>query len=168
LGDQYLPLVPDHECIDLRCWHGHSHGSHACCLRCDGICLLADLHDCFGKHCQCTPSKTSIEINSKRHAGIRVRAQTIKHKNRYTSCKLLVYLFLYLPSNFQTFNFATDYNFSNSLTNLSSTSKPPCQNFAERISIPASLKIFAGASEPPADSILRYLGLNASPSALNC
>jgi hypothetical protein len=27
------------------------------------------------------------------------------------------------------------YNFSNALTNFSSTSKPPCQNFAERMSL---------------------------------
>ena len=42
------------------------------------------------------------------------------------------------------------------------------QNSADSISIPASARILAGASEPPADKILRYLGLKDLPSCLNC
>src|SRR5678816_3080834 len=74
----------------------------------------------------------------------------------------LVSLFPYLPVYFPS------YNFSSSSTILLSTSKPPCQNLALLISTPASLKIFAGASEPPEDRILRYFGLKESPSALYC
>ena len=46
-------------------------------------------------------------------------------------------------------------SFSNSSTNAVITSNPPCQNAPERMSMPASLKILAGASEPPAERIFR-------------
>ena len=78
------------------------------------------------------------------------------------------FVFKYKDDRFSGGRLCCSYIFSNSSTILLSTSKPPCQNFAERISMPASARIFAGASEPPADRILRYFGLNDSPSALNC
>jgi len=46
------------------------------------------------------------------------------------------------------------------------TSNPPCQNLAEAMLIPASVRIFVGDSEPPYSRILRYFGLNFSPSFL--
>jgi chromosome segregation ATPase len=42
------------------------------------------------------------------------------------------------------------------------------QATGRRSAAAASSRIFAGASEPPAERILRYFGLNESPSALNC
>src|SRR5260221_14504587 len=85
---------------------------------------------------------------------VRKQKQGNKHYDLFPC--LLVYLFTY------------PYNFSNSSSILLKTSKPPCQNFAERMSTPASARICAGASEPPADNILRYFGLKDSPSALYC
>jgi len=57
---------------------------------------------------------------------------------------------------------------SNCSKDCFTTSKPPCQNAALLMSIPAFVRISSGEADPPADKMSIYRGMKLSPSSLYC